>query len=99
MKLPIFKERIPYKFELDHEGALYEFEVHYNSLFDFFTIDLSVDGDVVVYGEKMSYGQPLFRAINNDKLPKFTPFDSSEKHQEITYDNFCEGVTLQKTGD
>lgn len=95
MRLPIYKDRIPYRFESIFNETLYIFELHYNSEFDFFTVDLSIEDDVIVYGEKLVYGQQLFKSLNDDTLPKLTPIDPSGKHDRISYDNFGDTVILQ----
>lgn len=100
MILPIDKDLIPYQFETEFNGFLYTFEVHYNSEYDFFTIDLyRNDDDVIIYGEKLVYGQELFKSLNDDTLPRLMPLDPSGKETEITFDNLSETVFLQVIDD
>lgn len=49
--LPIEKDSIPYQFDIDLEGDIFTFEVNYNDRFDFFTLDLMRNDNVLVYGE------------------------------------------------
>ena len=96
MILPIYKERIPYEFEVNIKGEIFTFELHYNGDNDFFAIDLSKNGEVIIYGEKITYGRPLFGALSDTRLPtlSITPLDPSGDANEVTYDNFGESVLL-----
>ncbi|WP_026702865.1 phage baseplate plug family protein [Salibacterium aidingense] len=96
MIIPIEKERIPYEFEIRLNETLYTFEIHYNGEHDFFTVDLYQNGEVIIYGEKLVYGRPLFEGVTDSRLPsdQITPLDPSEEENSVTYDNFAESVLL-----
>lgn len=99
MILPIYKEQIPYQFEYEHNGAIFTFEVHYNTEHDFFTTDLYKNDELIAYGEKLVYGQQLFKSLNDDTLPKLIPLDESGNTDKITYDNFQKTVFLKVIED
>ena|SRR5690625_4836667 len=96
MILPLFKERVPYQFETMLDGDVYTFELHYNPDYDFFTVDISRHGEVILYGEKITYGQPLFRHITDYRLPNvdIVPLDPSNEENKATYDTIEESVYL-----
>ncbi|SDI16181.1 hypothetical protein SAMN05192534_12374 [Alteribacillus persepolensis] len=96
MIIPVEKERIPYQFDIELEGTVYTFEIHYNGDYDFFTVDLLQNDEVIIYGEKIVYGQPLFGALSDTRLPSapITPLDPSGENDEVTYDTFTESVFL-----
>lgn len=99
MRIPIYKDQIPYRFETMFNGVLYTFEVHYNVEHDFFTVDLYRLDEPIIYGEKLVYNEPLFQSLNDDTLPKLIPIDPSGAEERITYDNFGETVILQVIED
>ena len=94
--LPIEKEAIPYQFDIDLEGDIFTFEVNYNDRFDFFTLDLMRNDNVLVYGEKIVYGQPLFERYADDQFPKvrIIPKDVGDQSNRVTYENFYETIFL-----
>ena len=96
MILPIDKERVPYQFEIELDGEIFTFEVHYNGENDFFTIDLYKDDEVVVYGEKIIYGRQLFKSIADLRLPKtpIIPLDPSGQAKRVGYSELGETVFL-----
>jgi len=93
MILPIDKTLIPYQFEVELNGAIYTIEVHYNASYDFFTLDLYKGQQVLRYGEKIMYGQPLFVSVD-ESLPVITPLDLAGNEDRVTYDNLGETVFL-----
>lgn len=99
MIIPIEKDLIPYKFDIDLGGILFGFEVHYNPEGAFFTVDLSVGDEVLVYGEKLSYGQVMFETLTDERVPKIIPTDPSGKENEVTFDNLSETVFLKVIND
>lgn len=99
MILPIKKELIPYRFDTEMNGVLYTFEIHYNSEYDFFTMDLFVNDDVQMYGEKLVYNQPIFQSLTDERLPEIVPIDPSNKENKITYSNFADTVVLKVSAD
>lgn len=96
MILPIDKERIPYQFEIELDGGIFVFEVHYNGEHDFFTVDVYKGNEIIVYGEKVVYGQPLFGAYTDTRLPSqpIVPLDLSGRENRVTYENLGESVFL-----
>lgn len=93
--IDIDKESIPYEFDLELEQDVYTLDVRYNDLFDFFTIDLSKDGQMLVTGEKIVYGQPLFEGADERlPAPRIIPIDPSGNENTVTYENFNETVFL-----
>lgn len=97
MYLPINKEDIPYRFEVELRGEIFEFEIHYNAEHDFFTIDIFKNNEVLAHGEKLVYGQTLFSGIADTRFPKvdIIPRDESGNETMITFDNFCKTVFLE----
>ncbi|MEK4131986.1 hypothetical protein NYE67_20440 [Solibacillus sp. FSL W8-0474] len=94
--LPIEKDSIPYQFDIDLEGDIFTFEVNYNDRFDFFTLDLMRNDNVLVYGEKIVYGQPLFESYADNQFPKvrIIPKDIGGQSDHVTYENFYEKIFL-----
>lgn len=93
--IDIDKEQIPYEFDLELEQDTYKLDVRYNELFDFFTIDLSKDGVALVTGEKLVYGQALFRGVDKQlPAPRIIPLDPSGRENTVTHENFGETVFL-----
>ncbi|MCZ8518889.1 phage baseplate plug family protein [Paenibacillus caseinilyticus] len=94
--IDIDKTVIPYRFEISLADVFYTFEVHYNAEHDFFTVDLERDGEVLVYGEKLVYGVPLFRAIRDRRFPawEIVPLDESGNQTEVTWETLGESVFL-----
>lgn len=97
MYVPIQKNQTPYRFEITLGAELFTFEVRYNADFDFFTVDLSKDGEVLVYGEKLVYGVPLFVDVFDQRYPvlQLVPYDDAENETRVTYDNLDKTVFLQ----
>jgi len=81
--LSIDKEAIPYRFDMRLVGVTFTFEIHYNSEYDFFTVDLYRGEELLVAGEKLVYGRPLFNVYVNARLPDviIVPFDLSGQQQ------------------
>lgn len=96
MILPIYKEEIPYEFELELDDEVYTFEIHYNSEYDFFTVDLLLNGEVIVYGDKMMLNKPLFSTYTDRRIPKIPiiPRDTAGLERRITYENLGKTVLL-----
>lgn len=94
--IDVDKNEIPYAFEVELAGEVFELEVNYNQTYDFFTIDLFKDGGVLVIGEKLVLNRPLFRNSTNINLPKvqIIPKDRSNLVTRITYENLNETVFL-----
>lgn len=94
--IEIEKEQIPYRFEIDLSGAVFAFEVNYNSEYDFFTVDVELDGEVLITGNKLVYGVPLFSYSSDERLPQveIIPFDEAGITQEVTWATLGEMVFL-----
>lgn len=94
--IDIDKNEIPYAFEIELAGEIFEFEVNYNETFDFFTVDLFKEGVPLVTGEKLILNRPLFRNCVHIDLPKVSiiPKDRAQQETCITYDNLNETVFL-----
>ena len=98
--LPIDKESIPYRFDIELSNEIYTFEIHYNERFDFFTVDLLKNEDVLAYGEKVVFNQPLFANLKDDNFPveEIVPRTEGGQIEEVTYNNFYETVFLAIEG-
>lgn len=94
--IEIDKDEIPYSFEIELAGEVFEIEVNYNQTHDFFTVDLFKDGGVLVIGEKLIINRPLFKNRVNIDLPKvqIIPKDRANSATRITYENLNETVFL-----
>lgn len=98
--IDIEKENIPYEFDIKLLDKTYTFTINYNSLFDFFTVDLSLNEKIIVLGEKLVYGNPLFSNAKYKDIPgiDIVPFDLAGKESIITYENLNESVFLYLVG-
>ena len=94
--IDIDKDLIPYTFDITLKDETYTFNVSYNQLKDFFTIDLYKNDKLIVVGEKLLYGKPLFLTSQHRDIPKvdIIPFDISENTERITFENLNEDVFL-----
>ncbi len=99
--IEIDKNMIPYRFDMTIKGETYTFQVNYNATHDFFTIDLYKNDEVIVLGEKLVYGKPLFMSAQHKDIPKtiIIPYDVSENTDRITFENMNEDVLLFMIGD
>lgn len=94
--LEIDKEAIPYLFELQVKEITYEIQVNYNTVGEFFTLDLYKNKELLVAGEKLVYGKPLFDTSQHKEIPKETiiPYDINEEVDKVTYENLNNEVML-----
>ena len=92
----IEKDLIPYRFEIPLSDAVFTLEIHYNSEYDFFTVDIEREGAALVTGYKLVYGIPLFASCVDDRLPReeIIPYDESGIHQQVTWETLGETVFL-----
>ena len=62
--------KVPYTFSVKLGDRTFAFSIRYNEVGGFFTVDLSIasTGEVLVYGDIVRYGRPLF---NRTSLPIF----------------------------
>ena len=97
----IDKTLIPYSFDMTIESETYTFEVNYNSLNDFFTLNLLKNDEIIVLGEKLVYAKPLFLSSRHRDIPKIDiiPYNLTENTDRITFENFNESVFLYLVGD
>ena len=100
---PIDKALVPYNFDVTLSNQDYTFRINYNEKADRFTIDLSLNGVSIIQGEKITYGLPIFDAIqidnsNNQNTNIFSetliPIDLSDTQTEVNYDNFYDSVFI-----
>nr|WP_072537079.1 hypothetical protein [Anaerococcus mediterraneensis] len=92
----IEKEKIPYRFEVVLADETFQFEVFYNVVGDFFSINLYKNHELVVLGEKIVYGVDLFDNLKHLPVPKviIRPFDTTGLAKRVTYENLNEDVFL-----
>jgi len=89
-------EEIPFRCEIDLAGEIFTLEFHYNHDFDFFTVDIERDGNVLVYGEKLVIGRALFSSLTDSRLPKMQliPKDLSGQASRVGWDELGTTVFL-----
>ena len=95
--IQIDKDSIPYTFEIDIDGTEFGMAIRYNERFDFFTVDLTKDGETVILGEKMIYGQLLFASYPDEsKIPglPIIPYDEAGKETRVGWDQLENTVFL-----
>jgi len=85
---------IPYGFDIVLGGRTFGFDVKYNAMRDFFTINLLRNDSYVVIGEKVVYGRALFLNQQHLDVPRvpIIPYDLSLGEDRVTWDNL--GVTV-----
>lgn len=94
--VPIIGEDAPYRFDIELAGELFTFEVHYNTMGDYFTVDLERNGETLVYCKKLTYGEPLFGSLSDDRLPKvaLVPRDVAGNETRVSMENLGKTVFL-----
>lgn len=94
--IDIDKSKVPYEFEMEFDGEIYQFEILYNSFADFFTANLFKNHEPVIMGEKIVLHQPLFDGYEHLNIPMLIviPYDTTEEALRITYENLNEDVFL-----
>ncbi|BFH11056.1 hypothetical protein WJ0W_007039 [Paenibacillus melissococcoides] len=94
--IPIEKDSIPYQFDIALGVDIFTFEVNYNERFDFFTLDLMKDDQVLLQGVKLVYGVPVFAGIEDHRfpVPLIVPVDEAGRETAVTWGNFGETVFL-----
>ena len=94
--MDINKDLIPYSFDLELSGKLYTFEIRYNKEYDFFTYDLSVQGEIILDGIKIMYGRNLFEGYGHLDTPRefIMPLQESDSIDRITFENLNENVFI-----
>lgn len=98
--IDIEKDLVPYRFDISLEEETFTFEVHYNEQFDYFTVDLEKDGEVLVSGEKLIYGSTLFYDVMDNRFPRvpIVPYDQSERENTVNWRTLSESVFLYLIG-
>lgn len=95
--LRVDKGLIPYSTNIVLDGTLYKIMFYYNLEHDFFTLDLYVGSELIVAGEKITLGAPLFATVMHRNVPQnilLVPLDLSEVETEVNYENFMETVFI-----
>ncbi len=94
--IEIQKKSVPYRFDISLAGTVFIFEIHYNSEFDFFTVDLTRDTETLATGEKIVYGIPLFADIWDNRFPAvdIVPLDMASNTDQVTWETLGEKVLL-----
>ena len=92
----INKNQVPYVFEINLKNETFQFEVFYNTVGDFFTINLFKNHLPIIQGEKVVYNVPLFEQFSHLGVPevKILPFDTTKNSNRINYENMSEDVFL-----
>ena len=69
--IDIDTSKVPYKFSVKLDDRTFTFCIRYNEQGGFFTADLSVTstGEVLVYGDIIRYGRPLFNTVEDERFP------------------------------
>lgn len=95
MYIDINKALLPYKFSIQLD-RLFTFTVYYNGEYDYFTVDLADEKGLIVKGEKVVYGRPLFEHLKYLDIPKMEiiPYGKAGKVDRITFENLNEEVFL-----
>lgn len=99
--IEIDKASIPYRFEIVLAEVVWQFEVRYNQEHDFFSVDLLKDDELIVAGEKIVYGRPLFStfvAINKPAID-IIPLDLAGNATRAGWDELNETVFLYLVGE
>ncbi|MBA7490428.1 hypothetical protein ES702_00966 [subsurface metagenome] len=94
--IEIEKDRIPYEFEMEFDGEIFQFEILYNTYGDYFTANLYKNHDPVIIDEKIVLHQPLFDGLEHLDIPMIIviPYDTTESALRINYENLNEDVFL-----
>lgn len=94
--IEIEKSQVPYRFDISLSEEIFTFEIQYNSEYDFFTVDLEQNGEVIVYGEKIVYGIPLFEDVKDGRFPQvqIIPYDESGINTEVIFKTLNDSVFL-----
>jgi len=94
--IPLDKESIPYRFDIKIAGKTYGFEIHYNEVADFFAIDLYDGEELLISGERLVYGSPLFRTYIGKEFPAaaIIPADVAGQETDLIWANMADTVFL-----
>ncbi|MFD2867473.1 phage baseplate plug protein [Kurthia populi] len=95
--IEIDKDLIPYEFIIELDNDEYKLDVRYNETYDFFTVDLYKDEQLIVAGEKLVYGQALFASTYDPRThpaQTIVPLDLSNHESTVTWATLNETVFL-----
>ena len=94
--IPIQKDLIPYTFDITLGGKTFTFDIKYNAMQDFFTVDLLRNDEHIVIGERIVYGRVLFLNQQHLDVPTVAiiPYDLSMNEDRVTWDNLSVTVFL-----
>lgn len=99
--IPIDKETLPERFDIDLGDETFTMQMNYNETGDFFTIDLFELGDSgelvdFIMGEKLVLGRALWADVPRVDIPAPTliPLDIGMKAKRVSYENLGESVFL-----
>ena len=59
-KIPINKNRLPYRIRIPIDVATFTMEFQYNAETDSFTVSLELEGEIIIQGEPILLANPLF---------------------------------------
>jgi len=105
--IEVFKEETPYIMQVpllskidEGDGTLlYDIEVNYNTLHDFFTLSLSQAGERLISGEKLVINRPVnVRGLLAPKV-KLIPRNRPGQRGDVDYDNMGDTVLLAIEGE
>lgn len=92
----------PQTFEHTFNGVSFMFRIYYNRANDSFYIDTWDENNVmIVAGEKLVYGEPLWSAINDQRLPlvEIIPLDPNGQESVVSASNFPIYIKLCFAGE
>ncbi len=94
--MPVNKNEMPYSADIRIQGTTYTFTFNYNAEGDFFTVDLTRNGEILVLGEKVVYGSPLFASYLDERFPlsPVIPVDLSAQSERVGWQELNESVFL-----
>lgn len=93
--ITIDKALIPYSFDMELGGRTYMVEIRYNARHDYFTIDLSLEDQLLVSGVKLVWGVPLFESMETPDFPVETIVVYGENvGEQVTWDTFGQSVHI-----
>lgn len=88
---------LPEKREFEINGESFGLRLRYSDVGDCYHIDCYDENDVLlVYGERLVYGEQLFGSITDPRLPTtpLIPYDEERTENEVTFANFQKTVFI-----
>lgn len=95
--IPIDTDNLPEIFEFDIGEESFNFGINYNSVGEFFTVDLyDINMNPIILGEVLVIDTPLWQDSSIEALPliDIIPMDEAGNETVITKDNFGSTVFL-----